>query len=308
MIKNFLVVITAFLLFCGCNSNTKTNDALLRDFTFEPVKGIKYEEVRRRFSNGLSFNEDGFMQKPSWIIQIVAEDSILAYSPQKKIMQGFHLHYDHGNVYNFAEEWFKVKHISKDSLILQRVQVTAKVIASDVRSDVNMTFYAQSYIKNKLKTTASVLQKPTVKDTIFIKNRSAEINKNIDSAYAATEPVVFTPLTKNVTVEKISTVDKLSNRTAAYDYMYPQYKIMINKAYKEFAHQFSAIIDYSGKIKVKNVYGVMPADMEQRKKVIQTVADYYLKTQFKITPGKTLDIPHNTEITITLVGKMNQTT
>lgn len=307
MIKNFLVAITALLFFCGCNSKTKTNDASLRDFTFEPVKGIKYEEIKRRFSNGLSFNEDGFMQKPSWIVQLLSEDSILAYSPQKKIMQGFHLHYDHGNVYNFAEEWFKVKHISVDSMVLQRVQVTAKVIASDVRSDVNMTFYAQSYIKNKLKTTAQELQKPTYKDSVFIRKRSAAINKNIDSAYAATEPVVFIPKSKNVSVVKISTVDKLSSRTVAYDYMYPQYKIVINKAYKDFAHQFSAIIDYAGNIKVKNVYGVMPADVEQRKKVIQTVADYYLKTQFEISPGKTLDMAHNTEITISLIGKMNQT-
>lgn len=301
MIKNLFFGLAFCCIIASCG--TKTSDPTLRDFTFLPVKGIRYEEVKRRFSDGLSFNRDGFMQEPSWIVEIVAEDSILAYSPQKKIMQGFHLHYDHGNVYNFAEEWFKVKHISKDSLVLQRVQVDAKVIAKDIRSDVNMTFYAQNYIKNKLKKEASTLQKPTKADTIFIRKRSEEVNKNPDSAYAGRIPVQFMPTTKFASVEKISTVNKLIQRTAAYDYMFPQYKIVINKAYKDFAHQFSLVVDPNGNGKVKNVYGVMPEDVDSKRKVIQALCDYYLKNRFKIIPGETLGIPHNSEITLTLVGK-----
>ena len=301
MIKNLFLCFALCALFSACG--TKTSDPTLRDFTFAPVKGIRYEEVKRRFSDGLSFNSDGFMQLPSWIIEVVAEDSILAYSPHKKIMQGFHLHYDHGNVYNFAEEWFKVKHISKDSLVLQRVQVDAKVIAKDIRSDVNMTFYAQTYIKNKLKTEASELQKPTSADTAFIKKRSAAVNQNPDSAYAARNPVQFIATVNFVTVEKISTVNKLIQRTVAYDYMYPQYKIVINKAYKDFAHQFSVVIAPNGDAKVRNVYGVMPEDVDSKRKVIQALCDYYLKNYFKILAGETLGIPHNSEITLTLVGK-----
>ena len=301
MIKNLFLCFALCALFSACG--TKTSDPTLRDFTFAPVKGIRYEEVKRRFSDGLSFNSDGFMQQPSWIVEIVGEDSILAYSPQKKIMQGFHLHYDHGNVYNFAEEWFKVKHISKDSLVLQRVQVDAKVMAKDIRSDVNMTFYAQTYIKNKLKTAASELQKPTKADTTFIQQRSAAVNQNPDSAYAARNPVQFIPTVNFVTVEKISTVNKLIQRTVAYDYMYPQYKIVINKAYKDFAHQFSVVIAPNGDAKVRNVYGVMPEDVDSKRKVIQALCDYYLKNYFKILAGETLGIPHNSEITLTLVGK-----
>jgi len=303
MIKNCSLLFLLTLFISACHFGSKSTDPTLRDFTFSPVKGIRYEEVKRRFSTGLSFNDDGFMQKPSWIVEIVAEDSILAYSPQKKIMQGFHLHYDHGNVYNFAEEWFKVKHISKDSLVLQRVQVTAKVIAADIRSDVNMTFYAQQYIKEKLKQSAAELQKPTKADTIFIEKRSAKINQYRDSAFAATEPVAFISKSKLATVEKISTVDKLANRTSAYDYMFPQYKILINKAYKDFAHQFSAIVDINGNIRVKNVYSVLPEDIESKKKVIQAIADLYLKSLFKIVPGNTLGILHNSEITLNVIGK-----
>lgn len=301
MFKNLCSCFIICLMFSACGS--KTTDPTLRDFTFSPVKGIRYEEVKRRFSNNLSFNREGFMQQPSWIIEIVAEDSLIAYSPQKQKMQGFHLHYDHGNVYNFAEEWFKVKHISKDSLVLQRLQVDGKVIAKDVRSDVNMTFYAQNYIKSTLKTTATELQKPTKADSTFIKKRSAEVNLNTDSAFAGRHPVQFIPINKFATVEKISTVNKLIQRTAAYDYMFPQYKIVLNKAYKDFAHQFSAVIDVNGNAKVRNIYGVMPEDVDLKRKVIQTLCDYYLKNRFKIVPGETLGIAHNTEITLTIVGK-----
>lgn len=302
MIRN-LCLCLALLSLLACNNKTKSTDATLRDFTFAPVKGIRYEEVKRRFSDGLSFNKDGFMQKPSWIIEVAAEDTMMAWSPQKQIMQKFYLQYDHGNVYNFAEEFFKVKHISKDSLVFQRVQVDGKVIAADIRSDVNMTFYAQKYIKDKLKVPAAKLQQTTKADTLYIQKLASTINLNSDSAFAATSPVQFIPKSKIVTVEKLSTVDKLLKRTAAYDYMYPQYKIVIDRAYKDFAYQCSAVVDSKGTIRVQNVYGVLPEDMEPRKKVIQGVADIYLRNLFTVIPGSTLGIAHNSEITLNIVGK-----
>ncbi|UKT63486.1 hypothetical protein [Pedobacter mucosus] len=302
MTKKTIQLFLLAIVLCAC-TRTKSTDASLRDFTFAPVKGIRYQEVKRRFSDNISFNKDGFMQEPSWIIEVAAEDTMMAWSPQKQVMQKFYLQYDHGNVYNFAEEFFKVKHISKDSLIFQRIQVDGKVIAADIRSDVNMTFYAQSYIKSKLKTTAEELQKPTKADTLFIKKRAAEVNVNSDSAFAARIPVQFIPISKIVAVEKISTVDKLSKRTAAYDYMYPQYRILINRAYKDFAYQCSAIVDSKGTIRVQNVYGVLPEDAEPRKKVIQGVADIYVRNLFNVIPGSTLKIAHNSEITLSIIGK-----
>src|SRR5690349_18030196 len=49
---------------------------------FDPIIGIKFYEVKRRFSTGLSFNEIGFQQEPSWIIRFKSRDTIEAYSPQ----------------------------------------------------------------------------------------------------------------------------------------------------------------------------------------------------------------------------------
>lgn len=287
----------------ACSSKNKKNDATQRDFQFEPVKGIRYEEVKRRFSNGLSFNEQGFMQKPSWIIEVVSEDTMSAWSPQKQRMQNFYLQYDHGNVYNFAEEFFKVKHISKDSLVFQRIQVDGRVIADDIRSDVNMTFYAQDYIKNKLKTTAEILQRPTKTDTAYIEKRVAEVNRTDTTAFAAKEPVQFLPKSKIVKVKKFSSVDKLSKRTSAYDYIFPRYRIEIERAYKDFAYECLAVVDYTGNIKILGVNGVLPETAEGKKKMMQGVADIYIRNLFDVAPGTTLGIPHNSEITMMIVGK-----
>jgi len=303
MIQNILKLFFIVLILSACNSRSKKNDATLRDFSFAPVKGIRFEEVKRRFSDNLSFNKEGFMQEPSWIIEVAAEDTMMAWSPQKQKMQKFYLQYDHGNVYNFAEEFFKVKHISKDSLVFQRIQVDGRVIADDIRSDVNMTFYAQTYIKNKLKTTASALQKPSKADTLFIKKRSDEVNRTDTGAFAARVPVQFIPKSKIVKVEKFSTVDKLQKRTAAYDYMFPQYRIEIQRAYKDFAYECLAVVDYTGTMKIVNVNGVLPDAVEGKKRMMQGVADVYIKNLFNVIPGTTLGIPHNSEITVMIVGK-----
>ncbi|WP_316799203.1 hypothetical protein [Pedobacter frigidisoli] len=302
MLKNIFYLLFFVLILAACNRGSKTSNPSLRDFTFEPVKGIRYTEVKRRFKDGYSFNNQGFMQKPSWIIEVVAEDTMSAWSPQKHRMQNFYLQYDHGNVYNFAAEFFKVKHISKDSLVFQRIQVDGKVIASDVRSDVNMTFYANDYIK-KLNAKAEELQKPTKSDTAYIERRCATVNNNSDSAFAATDPVQFISKSKIAKVEKISTVDRANNRTEAYDYMFPQYIIRIDRAYKDFAYQVAAVVDFQGGIHVKTIYNVLPENAEAKKKVAQGIADIYLRNLFDVAPGTTLGIPHNSEITLTIIGK-----
>lgn len=303
MMRNIIQLFFLVLLLSACSSKNKKNDASLRDFEFTPVKGIRFEEVKRRFSNGLSFNEQGFMQKPSWIIEVVSEDTMSAWSPQKQRMQNFYLQYDHGNVYNFAEEFFKVKHISKDSLVFQRIQVDGRVIADDIRSDVNMTFYAQNYIKNQLKTTAEVLQRPTRADTLYIQKRSAEVNQSNTTAFAATQPVQFIPKSNIVKVEKFSSVDKLQKRTSAYDYIFPKYRIEIDRAYKDFAYECLAIVDYTGNMRIITVNGVLPEMAEGKKRMMQGVADVYIRNLFNVIPGTTLGIPHNSEITVMIVGK-----
>jgi hypothetical protein len=313
----FVPIAAAYLFFlASCNANSKEGEmsavqkAIIEATNpdFKPVNGIRFFEVKRRFRNGLSFNKDGFQHVPTWVVEFKAPDTMLAYSPEKKGMESFYLQYDHGKVYNFAREYFRAIKVTKDSLILQRLQVDGKVIAGndDVRSDVYCTFYTKSYI-DRLKTTIGELQKPTHADTLFIQQLAAKTNRDPSSpvlAFAATTPVVIEPKSALVKAEKISTADPNDHRSLAYDYIYPQYNLEISRAYKAFNYSFSVIVDSNGKLYVNRVDGVMPEDVPPRKRLLEGITKVYLQNLFKITPGKTLGIAHSSEITIYLVGKL----
>jgi hypothetical protein len=274
--------------------------------SFAKIAGIKYYEVNRRFSSGLAFNEMGFQQEPSWIMQFVSDDSVRVYSPQRKIMQGFHVLYDHGDVYNFAGEWFRIKSLHKDSLLMQRLSLQNQVIANDIRSDVRMKFYSEDYIKNVLHTSPEHLQRPSPADTAYIRKLVGRSNRNpslADSAFAATKPVHFKPRSKAISVEKLSSVDKLSGKMESYDYLYPEYKVVIQKAYQDFAYSFTCVVDQHGKIYLDKFRDDMPEYHEQRKKVLEGIISIYLQNLLEISPGTTLGIPHSSQITLNVVGK-----
>lgn len=312
----FFTGLFTIICFLSCSSGSKNNSAnaenqgetLNKNASFNKVNGIRFYEVKRRFRSGLSFNAFGFQHEPNWIVEFKAPDTMLAYSPEKKGMESFYLQYDHGQVYNFAREFFRAKSITKDSLVLQRLQVNGIVIADDddERSDVYCTFYSKDYIENKLKTTIGELQKPTRADTLFIKELSKKTYKDpgsADLAFAARQPVAFLPNSKNVTVEKISTIDELNKRSAAVDYLYPLYRLQINKSYKEFNYSFSVIVDAYGKLHVNSVGGVMKEDIGPRKRLLQGITEVYLQNLFIIKPGTTLGIPHSSEVNLIVVGK-----
>lgn len=311
----FYALFLSLSVVLACNSEPKKTVKALtpeekpeNNLSFKDVNGIRFYEVKRRFKSGLSFNEVGFQQEPTWIIEFKAPDTMLAYSPEIQAMQAFYLHHDHGKIYNFAREFFRVKVIHKDSLVLQRIQVDGKIIAGDddIRSDVYCTYYAKDYIEKTLKTTVEELQRPTSADTAFIKKLSNLTYKdpsNPDFAFAARKPVEFIPTTPYITVEKQSTQDVNAHRTAAYDYIYPEYRIVILRAYKDFAYRMHVIVDANKKIYVKSVDGVLKENHESRKKMLQGVADVYLSHLLKINPGTTLGIPHASEISINIVGR-----
>ena len=281
----------------------------LEGLSFIDVKGIRFYEVKRRFKNGLSFNKDGFQQEPSWIIEVKKRDSIMVYSPTKNDMETVYLQFDHGKVYNFMREFFRVGLITKDSLLLQRLHVDGKVIAGDddYRSEVYSTYYSKDYIENKLRTTVEELQKPSKADTLFILNLVKKTHKepaNPLIAFAARRPVVFLPNSKNVTAEKISTIDELNKRNTSVDYLYPVYRLHIDKSYKNFNYSFSVIVDAWGKLHVNRVDGVMKEDIPFRKKLLEGITSVYLQNLFIIKPGTTLGMKHSSEVNLRVSGKM----
>lgn len=315
----FLSFLVLFLFSCRPEDKKDTqsktphfNDAFAEnELTFKDINGIRYYEVKRTFKNGLSFNKDGFQQEPSWAIEVHQPDSILAYSPDKDKMERFYLQYDHGRVYNFAREFFRVKTITKDSILLQRLFVQGKNIAddSDYRSEVYCLFYSKNYIENQLKTTVEKLRKPSRADTLFIKNLSLATYKdpsNPTLMFAARQPAVFLPNSKNVTAEKISTMDELNKRRAYVDYLYPVYRLHINKSYKDFNYSFSVIVDAYGKLHVNRIDGVMAEDLPYRKKLLDGITSVYLQNLFIIKPGTTLGIKHSSEVSLQLSGRMRK--
>jgi len=307
VLKPLLMIVSSGLLLIACNGKPgKKKPEPKTRLDLSPITGIRYTEVKRRFSNGLSFDTMGFEQEPSWIIQLKKPDTMAAYDPGKKIMQGFYLQYDHGDVYNFAKEWFRFKLISKDSLVFQRLQVSKKVIADDIRSDVNMTFYSDNYIKNVLHTTAEKLQRPTRADTLFISKLVERANRypdQTDSVFAARQVAVLTARDNRISVERLSSVDRLNGKTEAYDYLYPRYRLVIPDAYKDFAYEFNILVDEKGKLRLGNFFTNLPEFREVRKKVLAGITSVYLENLLKIKPGSTLGMPHTSEVTVTVTGR-----
>jgi hypothetical protein len=298
--------VTVLLSSCGEDPQKIKEKKYGKKLDFSSIVGIKFHEAKRRFSTGLSFNEMGFQQEPTWMIQFKSNDTVSAWSPQKQRMQPFYLLFDHGNVYNFAKEYFRIKKISKDSLLFQRLHLKGKEIASDISSDVNIVYYSEDFIKNKLKTTIKELRKPTPADTAYIKRLISKSEKdptNAKMAFAGRQPVVFIPTSSIAKVKKISTVNTLMGRTESYDYLFPKYRIEISKAYQDFAYELSAVVDSKGKIHIIQLYFIQHEYLESKKKAVQGILDVYVRNLFKVIPGSTLGMPHSSEIKLILVGK-----
>lgn len=298
------IYISLFILSCSeNNSNQKEDTIAVPDFT--TIKNKEYFEVKRRFSNGLSFDTSGFQLEPLWILNFQSNDSVMAFSSERARWHTFPILHDHDNVFNMVFEFFRVKSIHQDSLVFQRLEVRNNEVKQGYLSDVNMTFYSRDYIFNKLKTNPIALQKPTKKDTIFINELIQKVDPKTGQKvpFAARNIVQFIPKVNTVSASVENKVSKVDGKNHSSLYMEPKYKITINKSYKKFDYLFTAIIDEKGNIKINKVYGVLKDAEASRKKLLQGIADVYLKNLFKVIPGTTLGRPHASEVEIYLIGR-----
>ncbi len=304
MMRLIILFLFTCAILAACQSSSPKNNPEKRIFQFEPIKGIKYYEVRRAFKNGIAFNDLGFQQEPEWAVRFLSDSTVQAYSPSLNKMIDCNLIYSHEAVYNFAREWFRVKKLSKDSLILQRLEVNGKVIAHDIRSDVYMTFYSEDYLK-KISKTVKELRKPRRVDSLYVREKSTLANTHpMDSSYffAARNPVELKTQSKLIKIEKVSTVDKLQNHSRSFDYLYPEYKVVISPAYKEFAYTISAVVDTTGHLTVYR-FNAIDEYKENRRKVLQGILDIYLSKLCDVKSGNTLGIKHSSLIVLNLIGK-----
>lgn len=299
-----LIICSTFFLL-SCNYVRKINEEPVP--AFSKVKGIKYSEVHRRFANGLSFHESGFQLQPEWEIYFSAPDSVKIYSPERKQYMPYRIFHSHKALFHFARDWFRVKHLSKDSVVLQVMELESRVVKEEL-SNVYMTLYAKDFIEKTLNTTVEKLREPSRDDSLFIKYRAIQANSDPDSLFAARNPVVLKSKSKILKVEKVSaSADPyLGYISRSEEYLYPEYKIHIDKAYQDFQYSFQVIVDHNGKMIFKDfLVGVMPEFLESKTKVVKGIIDVYLKNLIDVTPGSTLGYPHSSVINLHVRGDRN---
>ena len=302
----FLSRLTIYLLLClssSCHYISKINEEPIPTFT--AIKGIRYTEVYRRFKNGLSFNEYGFQLQPEWHVYFSADDSIKIFSPERQKYMTYRIFHSHKALFHFARDWFRIKHVSKDSLIFQVIKLESRVIKED-KSNIYMTLYSNNYIKYKLHKSVEKLKSPSREDSLFIKYKSIQANSDSDSAFAARNPVSLKSRSKIARVIKIKPLldPYLGHVNRSEEYLYPEYKINIDKAYRNFQYSFSVIVDHKGKMRFKDfLVGVMPEFMETKTKVAKGIIDVYLRNLIEVTPGNTLGFPHSSVINLHVIGK-----
>ncbi|MDB5023961.1 MAG: hypothetical protein JWP78_1716 [Mucilaginibacter sp.] len=276
-----------------------------RSLPFATVKGTHFTEVRRAFNTGLIFDKQGYQLLPSWKLYFISDDSVMVFSPKMKTFYGFHVYFDHDSIFNMADAWFKVKKITSDSLEFQALRVENKVILdNDEGSNVFLTFYSDRYIKSR---PAEYIQKkglPGTMDSLFIKARAKLANTKIDSAFSATQPVIFKSKTPLVTVEKVKTLSTpLDKVDPSVDYLYPEYNITIHKAYEDFDYPFSVFIDDKGRMHFGR--SIIPYSSEYKatyEQVMKGIINGYLQHYLEIAPGNTLGMAHTSSVLLNVKG------
>lgn len=299
----FTVLFIVLLIASSCNYVKEFNEEPIPTFT--AIRGIKYTEVRRSFNNGLSFNDQGFQLEPEWNIYFNADDSVKIFSPEKQQYMTYRIFHSHKAMFQFAREWFRVKHVSKDSILLQVMELESRLVNED-KSTIYMKLYADDYIKKVLKTDIATLKVPSREDSLFIKYRAIQANSNLDSGFAARNPVVLSSRSKITRVEKIkpSLDPYLGHVNRSEEYLYPEYRINIVKAYKDFQYSFSVFVDHKGKMHFKEfLVSVEPEFLETKTKVAKGIIDVYLRNTLSIKPGSTLGFPHTSLINLHVIGR-----
>lgn len=291
-----LVLIAVGLFAC------KFDDPIKNKISFASVKDTMFIEVRRSFDSGFIFNKDGYQLAPIWRVQFLSDTAARVYNPDKKIFLPFNVTLDHDSIFNISGTWLKAMKVSKDSLIFQVLKVEGKTVYY-VKSNVYMTLYSEKYITNKLHSTIDEQRKPLKRDTAYVIKRKA-ITSKPDSFFAARKPVQFISVNKLASVEKKGVeADVLNKWDNSEEYMFPEYSVHIRKAYEDFNYSFWATVDTAGNIHYqKSMIYVMPEFQKSTDHAINGICDGYMRAYFKVIPGTTLGIVHNSAIVLNITG------
>jgi hypothetical protein len=244
----------------------------------------------------------GFQQIPEWDMYFIPGDSSRIYNPFEKRYINFPIYFDHDSVFNTARQWFRLREASKDSLWLQLLQVEHKKVLKD-RSNVYMKFYSEAFLKSAGKSVEQA-RLPKPQDSLYIEKLAGRANRNpgnIDSAFAAANPVMFESANPNILVEREIPKRTFLDYKPSDAYMHPVYNITIQKAYKDFVYEFGAVVDEKGIIRFGELLTVVE-DVENRKAVLNAIIKLYLQPMLKVAPGTTLGFKHSSSIILKVKG------
>lgn len=298
-IRRYLLLALIAIGFFAC----KFEDPIQNKISFAKVKGTTFIEVRRSFDNGLIFNKDGYQLAPIWRVRFLSDTTANVYNPDKNTFLRFNVTLDHDSIFNISGTWLKAMKVAKDSLIFQVLKVEGKTVYY-VKSNVFMTLYSENYINNVLHSTIDEQRKPLKRDSAYIIKRTAITDLKVDSFFAARKPVQIVSVSKLGTVEKKGVEADVMNKWDSSDeYMFPEYSVHIRKAYEDFNYSFWATVDTLGNIHYqKSMVYVMPEFVKATDHAIKGICEGYMKAYFKVIPGTTLGIVHNSAISITITG------
>ncbi|MES2062979.1 MAG: hypothetical protein V4456_13720 [Bacteroidota bacterium] len=274
--------------------------------SFKSVEGITFLEVSRKQNNGLTFNEYGFRLVPDWRLRFVSADSAALYSPVKNQFFNFPLALGTDSVFNIAHAFLKMKVMSKDSLVFSLLETEGDSVNLN-KSRVTMRLYSEDFIKNKLHTDASVLQRPSKQDTAFVRDLVNKANADFKKAFAAWQPVQLISKNPNVAVDKVKAKPSLLDNKYSTDddYLNPVYNIVIHKAYQDFNYSFEATVDTAGVWHYnKPLVGFMGDEAAEKNytKVSTGIMNTYLKLFLTTVPGQTLGMKHASTISLNVRG------
>jgi hypothetical protein len=309
LLKNSVLLfsVCAILALSGCDYNNPRLRKNKKPISFKSIEGISYTEVSRKQKNGLSFNEYGYRMIPDWQLRFEANDSLALYSPVKKQFINFPLSRGIDSIFATVRSYFKMRHMSKDSLVLERLQAENDTV-DVVHSNVYMTFYADNYIKNKLHSNTEGARHVSHSDSLFIKHLAEKANADIKKAFAAQQPPNFISKRQAMQVSNWLRVPKYlyNNYDASDNYMTPTFDITLNKAYKNFDYSFSVFVDAKGQMVYRMpMVGFYGDDLAEANyvKISKSILDNYLKPYLTVVPGQTLSIPHSTIVTLHVHGR-----
>lgn len=271
--------------------------------SFSMITNEDFIEIKRYYANGISFDTTGIFLRPEWTLKFESDSVVKIASDYNPNFVSYPIYHSHDSVFNFGQQYFKIKSISRDSLVFQLLKVRDGLIFKK-ESIIFSIFYARRYVE-RLKQSVEELRKPNRADSLFIKSRAIVSNRYPDSFFYASTPVDLESRIPNIHISKLAVAKGPLKDTGVDEInLSPGYQITIENAYKDFVYDILVTVNDRGHISFnKSLIFIMPEFRDTKNRIIEALVEGYLNSYLDVTPGTTLGIPHSSALRVRLIGK-----